>query len=446
MSATETAVIWHRCLRRLSERLPEKEFNTWILPLQVQEDENQIALLAPNRMVLDRISGNYQDLIREIIEDYAPISPPKLLLAIGSSRIEVMETAASHSVSEPVVAPSIDSRLDPKYSFESFVQGKSNQIARAAAEQVADNPGQSYNPLLIYGGSGLGKTHLMHAIGHRILADRPSARIVYRQAERFVNEYVAAIRHSNVDDFKSLYRNADALLIDDIQFFAGKKGTQEEFFHTFDALLQDKRQIVLTCDRLPKELDKLDERLKTRFTWGLPVSVEPPDMETRTAILMRKAELAGINLPQEVAFFIAKAVRSNVRELESALHRLDATSRLTGQQIDLDFARQVLHDILASNDRLITIESIQTTVADYFQIRKAELLSKRRNRSVARPRQIAMAISKELTDRSLPEIGEAFGGRDHTTVLHACRKVAELCRTDTRINEDYNNLLRILSH
>ncbi|MDX1496707.1 MAG: chromosomal replication initiator protein DnaA, partial [Salinisphaeraceae bacterium] len=291
-----------------------------------------------------------------------------------------------------------------------------------------------------------GKTHLMHAIGHRILADRPSARIVYRQAERFVNEYVAAIRHSNVDDFKSLYRNADALLIDDIQFFAGKKGTQEEFFHTFDALLQDKRQIVLTCDRLPKELDKLDERLKTRFTWGLPVSVEPPDMETRTAILMRKAELAGINLPQEVAFFIAKAVRSNVRELESALHRLDATTRITGQQIDLDFARQVLHDILASNDRLITIESIQTTVADYFQIRKAELLSKRRNRSVARPRQIAMAISKELTDRSLPEIGEAFGGRDHTTVLHACRKVAELCRTDTRINEDYNNLLRILSH
>ena len=416
------------------------------MPLQAQEDAEQIELLAPNRMVLDRISADYQTLIEEIIEDYAPTETPRLRLSIGSSRVDPDISGDSSSAVTAPQVPIAESRLDPKYSFDSFVQGKSNQIARAAAEQVADNPGQSYNPLLIYGGSGLGKTHLMHAIGHRILSEKPSARIVYRQAERFVNEYVAAIRHSNVDSFKSLYRNADALLIDDIQFFAGTKGTQEEFFHTFDSLLQDKRQIVLTCDRLPKELDKLDERLKTRFTWGLPVSVEPPDMETRTAILMRKAELAHIDLPQEVAFFIAKAVRSNVRELESALHRLDATTRITGQKIDLDFARQVLHDILASNDRLITIESIQTTVADYFQIRKAELLSKRRNRSVARPRQIAMALTKELTDRSLPEIGEAFGGRDHTTVLHACRKVRELCGADTRISEDYNNLLRILSH
>ena len=444
MAVTEASVIWQRCLQRLSERLSEKDFNTWILPLQAIETENQIELLAPNRMVLERITQDYQQLIQAVILEYAPQNPPQLKLDIGSSRNDT--AIAEKPADKPAPDARATSRLDPKYTFESFVQGKSNQIARAASEQVADHPGHSYNPLLIYGGSGLGKTHLMHAIGHHILENKPDARIVYRQAERFMSEFVSALRHHTVDNFKNLYRNADALLIDDIQFFAGKKSTQEEFFHTFDSLLQDKRQIVLTCDRLPKELDQLDDRLKTRFTWGLPVSVEPPELETRTAILLIKAEASGIELPQEVAFFIAKRVRSNVRELESALHRLTAASRFTGQTIDIEFAKQVLHDILAINDRLITIEGIQTTVSDYFQIRKIDLLSKRRNRSLARPRQIAMALTKELTDRSLPEIGEAFGGRDHTTVLHACRKVRELCASDSRINEDYNNLMRILSH
>ncbi len=444
MSVTETVEIWDRCLKRLSERLSDKDFNTWILPLQANESSDQIELLAPNRMVLDRITKDYQQLIQSVIDEYAPGSQRGLRLSIGSSRAPEPEEPLSSAA--PGNDRRINSRLDPKYTFESFVQGKSNQIARAASEQVADHPGQSYNPLLIYGGSGLGKTHLMHAIGHHILKNKPSARIVYRQAERFMSEFVSALRHHTIDNFKELYRNADALLIDDIQFFAGKNSTQEEFFHTFDSLLQDKRQIVLTCDRLPKELDNLDDRLKTRFTWGLPVSVEPPELETRTAILMTKAEFSGLQLPQEVAFFIAKRVRSNVRELESALHRLTAAANFTGQSIDIEFAKQVLHDILAVNDRLITIEGIQTTVSDYFQIRKTDLLSKRRNRSLARPRQIAMALTKELTDRSLPEIGEAFGGRDHTTVLHACRKVRELCDSDSRINEDFNNLLRILSH
>lgn len=440
MSVPEAAMIWQRCLQRLSERLAEKEFNTWILPLQAVETSEQLELLAPNQMVLERVEQEYRSVVQAVVSQYADVP---ILFRIGDSQSNGQGRKQDSGDVQPARA---DSRLDPKYTFVSFVQGKSNQIARAASEQVADNPGQSYNPLLIYGGSGLGKTHLMHAIGHHILDKKPDARIVYRQAERFVNEFVGAIRHQNVEAFKDQYRNADALLIDDIQFFAGKKGTQEEFFHTFDALLQDKRQIVLTCDRLPKELDQLDERLKTRFTWGLPVSVEPPELETRTAILMSKAEANDVELPQEVAFFIAKRVRSNVRELESALHRLTAAARFTGQHIDIEFAKQVLHDMLAVNDRLITIDGIQTTVADYFQIRRTDLLSKRRNRSLARPRQIAMALTKELTDRSLPEIGEAFGGRDHTTVLHACRKVKELCSSDTRVSEDYSNLLRILSH
>lgn len=442
MSVPEAAIIWPRCLQWLSESLPEKEFNTWILPLQAVESNEGVELLAPNQMVLDRVQREYQSTIQDALNKFSSLPSPSLRYGIGDSRQSPVAVKAVAALPDN----RIDSSLDPKYTFDSFVQGKSNQIARAASEQVAVHPGDSYNPLLIYGSSGLGKTHLMHAIGHYIQRHKPGARIVYRTSERFVNEFIGAIRHRNVEDFKDQYRNADALLIDDIQFFAGKKGTQEEFFHTFDALLQDKRQIVLTCDRLPKELDQLDERLKTRFTWGLPVSIEPPELETRTAILMSKAEFGEVELPQEVAFFIAKRVRSNVRELESALHRLTAASRFTGQAIDIEFAKQVLQDMLAVNDRLVTAEGIQTTVADYFQIRKADLLSKRRNRSLARPRQIAMALTKELTDRSLPEIGEAFGGRDHTTVLHACRKVKELCDSDIRVNEDYSNLLRILSH
>ncbi len=437
--------LWQQCTQKLSERLSDKEFGTWIMPLQAIETDNGLDLLAPNAMVREQIEQHYITLINRVVGECAGDPDTKLRLKIGS------QAPLSGLVNEPQenvtpAAVAMGTRLDPKYTFESFVQGKSNHIARAASEQVADNPGGSYNPLLIYGGSGLGKTHLMHGIGHRMAQHNPRAKVVYRQSERFVNEMIAAIRHSKMDEFKSFYRSCDALLIDDIQFFAGKKGSQEEFFHTFNALLEGKQQIVLTCDRFPKELDDLEDRLKSRFSWGLSVSVEPPELETRVAILMSKAEQAGTSIPQEVAFFVAKRVRSNVRDLESALHRLIAGSQFTGIPIQLDFAKQVLQDMLAVHDRLVTLENIIKTVSEYFKIRVSDLLSSRRSRSIARPRQVAMALAKELTNHSLPEIGEAFGGRDHTTVLHACRKIQELRDTDTRINEDYSNLSRILSN
>ncbi len=439
-----SANLWQQCTQKLSERLSDKEFGTWIMPLQAVETDSGLDLLAPNAMVREQIEQHYLSLINRVVGECGVDPGAQVRLRIGSN--SVIPSLPEEEEDTTPAAVTLGTRLDPKYTFESFVQGKSNHIARAAAEQVADNPGGSYNPLLIYGGSGLGKTHLMHGIGHRMVQHNPKARVVYRQAERFVNEMVAAIRHSRMDEFKSFYRSCDALLIDDIQFFAGKKGSQEEFFHTFNALLEGKQQIVLTCDRFPKELDDLEDRLKSRFSWGLSVSVEPPELETRVAILISKAEQAGISLPQEVAFFVAKRVRSNVRDLESALHRLIAGSQFTGIAIDIEFAKQVLQDMLAVHDRLITLENIIKTVAEYYKIRVSDLLSSRRNRSLARPRQIAMALAKDLTNHSLPEIGEAFGGRDHTTVLHACRKVQELRDSDSRINEDYSNLSRILSH
>ncbi len=337
------------------------------------------------------------------------------------------------------------SRLNAAFTFENFVEGKSNQLARAAALQVAENPGSAYNPLFIYGGVGLGKTHLMHAIGNEMLRRDGTKRVAYIHSERFVGDMVRGLQHNTIAEFKRSYRSLDALLIDDIQFFAGKDRSQEEFFHTFNALLEGQRQIILTCDRYPKEVSGLEERLKSRFGWGLTVSIEPPELETSVAILMSKADAEGHYLPDEVAFFIAKRIRSNVRELEGALRRVIANARFTGQPTTLEFTKETLRDLLAAQDRLVTISNIQKTVAEYFKIRVADLLSKRRNRSITRPRQIAMALAKELTTHSLPEIGDAFGGRDHTTVLHACRRVKLLRETETRVQEDYNNLFRTLT-
>jgi chromosomal replication initiator protein len=335
--------------------------------------------------------------------------------------------------------------LNSTYTFQTFVEGKSNQLARAAATQVAWNPGSAYNPLFISGGVGLGKTHLMHSIGNLIIESQPNAQVAYVHSERFVGDMVKALQHNTISDFKRAYRSLDALLIDDIQFFAGKQQSQEEFFHTFNALLEGQRQIVLTCDRYPKEVSGLEERLKSRFGWGLTVAIEPPELETSAAILMSKAAAEDIDLPEEVAFFIAQRIRSNVRELEGALRRVMANSAFTGQPITLEFAKDALRDLLAVQVRLVTIENIQKTVARHFKIRVADLLSKSRSRSITRPRQISMSLAKELTSHSLPEIGDAFGGRDHTTVLHACRRIKSLRETDLRIGEDYQNLLRTLT-
>jgi chromosomal replication initiator protein len=331
------------------------------------------------------------------------------------------------------------------YTFSSFVEGKSNQLALAAAQQVVESPGDAYNPLFLYGGVGLGKTHLMHAVGNALRQRKPDAKIVYLHSERFVADMVKALQLNAINDFKRFYRSVDALLIDDIQFFANKDRSQEEFFHTFNALLEGGQQMILTCDRYPKEIDGVEERLKSRFGWGLTVAVEPPELETRVAILMKKAEQAGINISHEAAFFIAQRIRSNVRELEGALKRVIASANFTGRPFDIDLIKESLKDLLALQDKQVSLDNIKRTAADYYKIKVADLLSKRRNRSVARPRQVAMALSKELTNHSLPEIGDAFGGRDHTTVLHACRKITELRETTSDIGEDYKNLLRLLT-
>ena len=338
-----------------------------------------------------------------------------------------------------------ESNLNHNFTFDSFIEGKSNQLARAAAQQVAENPGGSYNPLFIYGGVGLGKTHLMHAVGNELLQRNPNARILYLHSESFVADMVKALQLNAINDFKRFYRSVDALLIDDIQFFANKDRSQEEFFHTFNALLEGGQQMILTCDRYPKEIDGLEERLKSRFGWGLTVAVEPPELETRVAILIKKAASANMNLPHEAAFFIAQRIRSNVRELEGALKRVIANAHFTGRAIDIDLIRESLKDLLALQDKLVTIDNIQRTVAEYYKIKLSDLHSKRRSRSVARPRQVAMYLAKELTNHSLPEIGESFGGKDHTTVLHACRKVKELNESDADIREDLKNLLRLLT-
>ena len=441
--------LWNQCLRRLEAELPEQHFNTWIRPLQAVEDGGRLRLLAPNRYVVDWVNQNCANRIGELVEELVPAPAPDVVVEIGTRRPgteePVLARAPEIRARREAPLPQIGGRLNPDFTFATFVEGKSNQLARAAAMQVAENPGRAYNPLFIYGGVGLGKTHLMHAIGNHIRVRNKDARIAYVHSERFVGDMVRALQHNTINEFKTAYRTLDALLIDDIQFFAGKERSQEEFFHTFNALLEGQQQVILTCDRYPKEVEGLEERLKSRFGWGLTVAIEPPELETCVAILMSKASATGVELPEEVAFFVAKRIRSNVRELEGALRRVIANSQFTGRPITLDFAKEALKDLLALQERLVTIENIQKTVAEYFKIRVADLLSKRRSRSITRPRQVAMALSKELTNHSLPEIGDAFGGRDHTTVLHACRVIKELRVSQTRMNEDYLNLLRTLA-
>ncbi len=430
-------------MRDLQAELPEQQFNTWIRPLQAVEEGGVLKLLAPNRFVVDWLQQHYIDRFLELVNGAGGTS--KVVVEVGS-RQAAPPTVVNLSPSVGRNSPaSITTRLNPEFTFTNFVEGKSNQLARAAGSQVSENPGKSYNPLFIYGGVGLGKTHLMQAIGNAMLTRDSGCRVSYVHSERFVGDMVRGLQHNTISEFKRFYRSLDALLIDDIQFFAGKDRSQEEFFHTFNALLEGQRQIVLTCDRYPKEVHGLEERLKSRFGWGLTVAIEPPELETSVAILMSKAAAEGTELPEEVAFFIAKRIRSNVRELEGALRRVIANSRFTGRPISVDFAKEALKDLLALQDRLVSIENIQKTVADYFKLRVADLLSKRRSRSIARPRQIAMALAKELTNHSLPEIGDAFGGRDHTTVLHGCRRIKALRETEKRVTEDYLNLLRTLT-
>jgi chromosomal replication initiator protein len=440
-------------VRALEAELPQAQFNTWVRPLQVLEGPGTLKLLAPNRFVVEWVTTNLLPRVGEFLRDAGTGDVPIVTVEVGS---RPNGHTNGNSVTSPVTAVNamrarraeglvVGARINPDFTFASFVEGKSNQMARAAAAQVASNPGQAYNPLFLYGGVGLGKTHLMHAIAHFIKQKDPDARVAYVHSERFVSDMVRALQHNNMNEFKTAYRSLDALLIDDIQFFAGKDRSQEEFFHTFNELLEGQHQVILTCDRYPKEVQGLEERLKSRFGWGLTVAIEPPELETCVAILMTKAQSAGVSLPEDVAFFVAKRIRSNVRELEGALRRVIANSRFTGQPITVEFTREALKDLLSLQAKLVTIENIQKTVADYYKVRMADLLSKRRSRSVARPRQVAMALAKELTSHSLPEIGDAFGGRDHTTVLHACKRIKELRGCEQRITEDYSNLLRTLA-
>lgn len=451
---------WQHCLRRLESEIPPQQFNTWIRPLQCKDGENAEALqlYAPNAFVLDWVKKHYLKLAEGYLSELASENSPSISLEIGSvpAKKQLPVTAATSITNEnrtpsrpPVDAErkSTLTNINQNFTFDSYVEGKSNQLARAAGIQIGENPGDAYNPLFIYGGVGLGKTHLLHAVGNLIAQKNPGSRVVYMHSEGFVTEMVKALQHNTIDEFKRRMRSVNALLIDDVQFFAGKERSQEEFFHTFNALFESQQQIILTSDRFPKEVDGLEDRLKSRFGWGLTVAVEPPDLETRVAILMNKAsQLFNIELPSEVAFFIGQKVRSNIRELEGALRRIVANSQFTGNPITLEFAKDALKDMIAAQDKQVTIENIQKVVADYFKIRTSDMLSKTRSRTIARPRQIAMCLAKELTSHSLPEIGNAFGGRDHTTVLYATRKVAELRNSDNRIAEDYNNLLRTLSH
>lgn len=491
--------LWQQCVELLRDELPAQQFNTWIRPLQVEAEGDELRVYAPNRFVLDWVNEKYLSRLLELLGERAGGLVPALSLLIGSKRAATARVAptaplpsaaraaqvqAAASVSKPVPPPaqqepsraSFDSMggsapqpptpavaprtertvqvegglkhtsyLNRTFTFDNFVEGKSNQLARAAAWQVADNPKHGYNPLFLYGGVGLGKTHLMHAVGNHLLAKNPNAKVVYLHSERFVADMVKALQLNAINEFKRFYRSVDALLIDDIQFFAKKERSQEEFFHTFNALLEGGQQVILTSDRYPKEIEGLEERLKSRFGWGLTVAVEPPELETRVAILMKKADQAKVDLPHDAAFFIAQRIRSNVRELEGALKRVIAHSHFMGRDITIELIRESLKDLLALQDKLVSIDNIQRTTAEYYKIKITDLLSKRRSRSIARPRQVAMALSKELTNHSLPEIGVAFGGRDHTTVLHACRKIAELRGSDADIREDYKNLLRTLT-
>ena len=439
--------LWEKCLSHLEGDLSAQQLNTWLRPLQAIESGSTLRLLAPNPYVQAWVQEQLETKIIQLVQALSQGTINTVSIEVGTNQVEVKEAPVLSGTSKPKAArPAEGTPINPAFTFESFVEGKSNQIARAASMHVAESPGTSgYNPLFLYGGTGLGKTHLMLAVGNQIKKDNPAANVMYLSSERFVQDMITALRNNVIEKFKAHYRSADALLIDDIQFFAKKERSQEEFFYTFNSLLEGQKQIILTCDRFPKEVANLDERLQSRLGWGLTIAIEPPELETRVAILIKKAQQNLVTLPEDVAFFVAKRIRSNVRDLEGALQRILAYSRFSNQPLSIDMAQEALKDLLALHQKLVTLDSIQKTVAEYFKIRVSELLSKKRTRSIARPRQIAMALAKELTNHSLPEIGEAFGGRDHTTVLHACRKIAELKETDDRIAEDYRNLFRTLS-
>ena len=442
--------LWQRCLDRLEAEVSVEDLHTWLKPLQAQEAGRDLVLLAPNGFVRDALRDRLLPVIEQVARHVAP--------ELGQVRVEVGSLAAAPKPApngRNHVAPARDlehfeSNLDPHYTFENFVEGKSNQLGKAAAIQVATNPGRTYNPLLLYGGTGLGKTHLMHAAGNLMRQNNPGMRVLYQRSEQFFSAMVKALSNKvagskAIDEFKQRYRSVDALMIDDIQFFAGKDRTQEEFFHTFNALFEGKQQIILSCDRYPKEVENMEPRLTSRLGWGLSVAIEPPDFETRAAILLQKADAKGLALPDDVALLIARRMRSNVRDLEGALNTLAARAGFTGRSITVEFAQETLRDLLTVQERAVSLPNIQKVVADYYQLRVADLLSKKRTRSLARPRQLAMALAKELTEHSLPEIGDSFGGRDHTTVLHACRVVRELVATDGRTREDWDKLLRALT-
>lgn len=447
--------LWQQCLQSLRDIMTQQDFNQWISPLQAEETGEGVILFAPNQYVLEGVGQSFLPLIEEELNKLSGGVGKRVSLLVGARQaadsLKREEVGSQASIThepgaeKPAITVAHQSNLNPNYTFDNFVEGKSNQLARAAATQVSENPGGAYNPLFLYGGVGLGKTHLMHAVGNLIVSKQKGAKVVYLHSERFVADMVRALQSNAINEFKRFYRSVDALLIDDIQFFAGKERSQEEFFHTFNALLEGQQQIILTSDRYPKEINGIEERLKSRFGSGLTVAVQPPDLETRVAILMNKAEQSHVDLQHEVAFFIAKRIRSNVRELEGALKRVIANAHFTGSEITLEFVQEALKDLLAIQEKLVSVDNIIKTVSEYFKVKVSELLSKRRSRSVARPRQVAMALCKELTNHSLPEIGEAFGGRDHTTVLHACRQVKQLREANRDVSEDYTNLMRILS-
>jgi chromosomal replication initiator protein len=444
--------LWDACLRRLEQELPAQQFNTWIRPLSPEaasgapERDDILVLTAPNRFVLELVRERFAARIERLAAEAAGRECGVRLVLARSAESTARPAGIAAPLSEVPSSPPPPERgrLNRGFTFDSFVTGKANQLARAAAIQVAENPGISYNPLFIYGGVGLGKTHLLQAIGNALAEQRPQARIRYSHAEQYVTDVVRAYQQKSFDEFKRYYHSLDLLLIDDIQFFSNKGRTQEEFFYAFNALVEAHKQIVITCDTYPKEIAGMEERLISRFGWGLTVAMEPPELEMRVAIVLKKAEAEAVELSEDIAFFIAKHIRSNVRELEGALKKVLAFARFNGRELSLELAKEALRDILNVASRLISVDGIQKTVAEYFKIKVSDMHSKRRNRNVARPRQVAMALAKDLTQMSLPEIGEAFGNRDHTTVLHACRTIAALRKQDTALNRDYLVLEQVL--
>ena len=442
----ENRILWDKCLAKLEDEIDQHDFNMWVRPLSAIDDDTEFRLNAPNRFVRDWLNDNLMTQLSSAIQHFNGNEKKIVIELDNTSRtMQSQKDKPKHIKTQEETTPFGTNVLNSAFIFENHIEGKSNQIARAATKQVSENPGTAYNPLFIYGGVGLGKTHLMHAAGNLIKQEQKNASVAYVHSERFVSDMVKSISNNAMDKFKNYYRSLDALLIDDIQFFAGKNQSQEEFFHTFNTLLESGSQIILTSDKFPKEINNLQERLISRFESGLTVRIDPPELETRVAILKYKARKSKIDLSDDVAFLVAKKIRSNVRELEGALHRLVASSRFTNREIDIDLAKDTLQDLTLFQERKISIDNIQKTVAEFYSIRVSDLKSKRRNRQIARPRQIAMSIAKELTSLSLPDIGDAFGGRDHTTVIHACKKVIELTKTDPRISDEYNTLLKMLS-